>query len=80
MTRYRYPFSLNKSGPVDVKSILPCPNTVSDYVHRLATESKSSKRNELSTILDKNGGCLSVDYGKKIFDYISVSLHYVHGW
>lgn len=56
---------------------LPVRNTVKNYSMNLAQERQQSFQSKIPEIFELSPGCVSVDYGERLNDYLCVVLHAV---
>lgn len=70
-------FRLNRKSAFNVDSIMPCDRTISNRIKERGKELVQKMSPQITEILDSYGGAISVDYGKKLRDFIGVYVHFI---
>lgn len=73
-------FRTKRGGALNVHDLCPTGNTVRNYLNNQANDLIKEKGARLLAALNKCGGSISIDYGKRWYDYISISVHFIENW
>lgn len=73
-------FRVSRKSVLSAKELLPTHPTVSTTLEGIHGRLLKSVGLQMLDILRDVGGAISIDYGRKKHDYLTVVIHFLHNW
>lgn len=73
-------FRLSKRAVTSAKELLPVHSTVTASLERLHGHLLQTVGERMVDVLQDVGGAVSIDYGHRKDDYLTVVVHFMHKW
>lgn len=70
-------FSAKRGSPIDIQSLLPSDRTISNRIKMQGDHFIKELGCKLVRILETDGGCIGIDYGKKLAEYLGINLYFI---